>query len=598
MAHLIKRFAQISFLGAFSLNFCCGVALVKSAEGDANKLISKESGVPNKAPLVLSKEDSILPKVDYGKLLMEAAKKLGSKPLALLTIEGSNLQKLLQKATQIADKVVPDCSSLISFAVTGFAGGLSCPGVDEKAPCYLVIFLNNGNIAPIILFKAQTDCVLIKSLLENKTATDTLKSIPAGIGKTYCWQIYGDAALIKALDKDLEQTFPFIYKEKTPEEVASQSAGPGLLKFELDFNLLSDIFQKIDSKDLAFLKFLWDTFVVSDIKKMAIGFDIVDKTLEVKTSICPQEFSPLAAFINSMQLKIKDAKFLDWSSCESVQELVFYSYVALINYMESLDYRIKYAPNSEAFWIEFKNVWSTLYPLMKSILIFCDENYLGNTQSYADLQASKDLISTKGFGFFEGKSSLKRETILKFLDEFSAQVKSSLKQMVDKKYFGWEFCQDVSLNVKKLVEKHRDCDIDQVFWKANGDNAYCSIWFAVYKNYLLYADDISNLKRLIERMEEKMKAPSYQPLNANCFSCMKMDFVSILRVLDIGNQELPNLSIENTSGLESGSWVNTLKIPGFLDVFSLKTLLPSVPESAKKEEANPSNQPVMGPAVK
>lgn len=536
---------------------------------------------------VVSKEVSKLQEIDFSKLWIDASKKLSNKMLPLMTIEAENLSKLCQKVTQIADKVFPDCASLVSLAITGFMGGLDCPGVDEKAPCYVVIFLSEGKIDPVFLFKSQTDCLLVKNLTANKSPDDTLKTIPNGSNKI-CWQMYGNATLLKALDKDLRQVFPFIYQEKNSGMC---------LKFCLDFNIWNDIFQKVEDKSVpwTFIKYCWDTFVIPDIKKVEMGFDVTDKILETKMAITPREYSALAFFIKSMVAKSKERKFLIWSSREMIQEQDFENYSGLKNCVESLDRRIKYSRYESTFVEQFKNWWGIISPLLKEILAFCDENLTGNTQSYSDLQNSGDLISSKGFGFFEKKSHLTRDVLLQFIEGIIAKGKTSLKEAIDKKYFGSEFCKDISLNVKKSVEKHCNHDIDQVFWKGNGTEAYYPIWFAIHKNYLLYADDISNLKRLIERMDE-MKTPSYMALEGNTFSHAKIDLGSIIRLL--GSElikPLPALSVEITSGIKEGDgWCN-VKTFGFWDAFSLKTLLPTSSESGNKEggvhPVNPMNAP-------
>ena len=583
MMSIIKNITKSLFFCLFALNFCwadTNTGMVAGARNTAGRKVT----LPG-APLP---QVSKVPGVDFSKLWVETLSKLGNKPLPLLTIQGESLPRLLQKVVQIADKVVPDCSSLMSFAITGFAGGLSCPGVDEEAACYAMLFFYAGNIDPVLLFKAQPDCVLVKSLGENKAPTGILKSISNGTDKNCCWQIYGRDTLVKALESDLQQFFPFIYKEKNPEMG---------LKMVLDINFWNDILQKMGDKEIAFLKFFWNTFVGADIKCVEIGFDVVGKTLETKMLIYPQEYSPLASFYKSLESKIKDVKFLNWSSQETMRELVFQDYSGLRNYVNSLNDRIKFSQNTDDWSALVKDMWAILYPLIEKVLVFCDENLTGNTQSYADLQNSGDMISSKGFGFFEGKQ-LKRETVLTFVEDFSGKLKSSLKEAIDKKFPGWEICKDITLGVKRSVEKHCDCDIDQIFWRGEGNEAHCPIWFTVHKNYLLYADDISNLKRLIERMEE-MKEPSYLSMESNCYSCMKMGFLSALPVLGIPQpNSISELSAEITCGLNSGAFVNTIKVPGFLDLFSLKTILPSVNENAKKEGVTPSNRPMRVPMGK
>ncbi len=588
MMFIIKNVKKSLFFCLFALNFCWASVDTEPVAAGTKTVVGNKSNTAVKFSPLAAKDEVKLPSVDFSKILLDISKKMGGKPLPLLTIESESLPKLLQKVTQVADKVVPDCSSLISFAVTGFAGGLSCPGVDEKAACYAVIFLNEGNIEPVFLFKAQPNCALIKSLKENETAANVLKAITSSTDKNYCWQMYGNADLLKTLDKSLAQVFPFIYQERVPEMC---------LKVVLDINLWNDIFQKIDDKGLAFPKFIWDTLIGPDVKRTEMGFDIVDKMLVTKTFVYPQEYSLLASFTKSLAAKTKEVKFLNWSSREAIQELVFQNYSGLRNYVESLDDRIKYSQNTVDFCTSFKNIWGMVCPLIKDFLAFCDKNLTGNTQSYADLQSSEDLISSKGFGFFEGKQ-LKRETILKFIEDFSGKISSSLKEYADKKYFYWEICKDIALNVKRSVEKHHDCDIDQIFWRMNGNEAHCPIWFAVYKNYLLYADDIGNVKRLIERMEE-MKTPSYASQEGNCFSHMTMNFASIMRTLGVAEfKAISELSVEITCGLKEGAFVNTVKVPGFLDVFSLKTILPSAGESAKKENVILPNRPMTVPMGK
>ena len=562
-------------------------AIVESATSDikAKPASSEEEGKLS----AISKEVSKLSEIDFSKLWSDVSKKFSNRSLPLITIEGESLSKLCQKITQIADKAFPDCASLLSLSITGFMGGLACPGVDEKAPCYVVIFLNEGKIEPVFLFKAQTDCLLVKNLTANKASEDALKTIPNGSNKT-CWQMYGNATLLKALDKDLRQTFPFIYQEKHSEMC---------LKFCLDFNIWNDIFQKVDDKSVpwSFIKYGWDTFVIPDIKKIEMGFDIADKTLESKTTIFPREYSALAFFIKSLEAKSKERKFLIWSSREMIQEQDFKNYPGLKNYVESFDRQIKYS-RYNPFMEQFKNWWGVISSLVKDILAFCDENLTGNTQSYADLQNSGDLVLSKGFGFFEKKSHLTRDVLLRFIEEIIAKGKTLAKEATDKKYFGSEFCKDISLSVKKSVEKHCNYDIDQIFWKGNGAEAYYPIWFTVHKNYLLYADDISNLKRLIERMNEQ-KTPSYTLLEANVFSHMKIDLDAIVRILGSDLiKPLPELSLEITSGIKEGAWVNTIKMSGFWDTFSLKTLLPSSSESGNKEGGVHSGGSVNAPITK
>ncbi|MGX8717113.1 MAG: hypothetical protein ACSW8C_03945 [bacterium] len=589
MMFIIRNFTRSLFFGLFTLSFCHASVNAKRNYSLKTSTDHKDSVVV-KSSATASKEEKILPEIDLSKLWIDASKKI-NKALPLITIEGENLSKLCQKVTQLADKAFPDCASLVSLSVTGFMGGLSCPGVDEKAPCYAVMFLNEGKFETVFLFKSQTDCLLVKNLTANKSSEDALKTIPNGDNKV-CWQMYGNATLLKALDKDLRQVFPFIYQEKNPEMC---------LKFCLDFNLWNDIFQKVDDKSeqWSFIKYYWDTFVIPDIKKVEVGFDFTDKSLETKLSIHPQEYSPLLAFVKTLDAKSKTVKFITWSSREMIQELDFRTYSGLKNYVEAVNMRINYSKPINTFVEQFKNWWSIICPLVKDVLDFCDKNLTGNTQGYADLQNSNDLVSSKGFGFFEGTSHLDRDTVLRFVEEMNTKGKASLKEATDKKYFGSEFCKDISLNVKKSVEKHCNHDIDQIFWKGNGAEAYYPIWFAIHKNYLLYADEINNLKRLIERMEE-MKTPSYTSLESNAFSHMKIDLGAIIRLLGSDLiKPFPELSVEITSGLKEGTiWTNTVKIFGFWDAFSLKTLLQSSNESGNKEGSVQSNEVMNAPVAK
>lgn len=556
MVSFTRRLTRWLSLGLFILSFCFDGKLLALKSGEGN------NSVKNSSTSILE-EVGALSKIDFPEIWTEVSKKIVGNPLPLMTIEGKNLQKVCQKVTELVDKILPESASLISLAIMGFAGGLPCPGVDENAACYVVIFLHEGKIEPVFLFKALVDSLLVKNLNEVKNTRNILRTIQNDDLKKFCWQMYGNSELIKVLDKDVKQFFPFIYASK-PSEMC--------LKISLDFDNLNEIFEKIENKKCAFFKFLWNMFFVPDIKKIEMSGDIEGKTLHAETRIYPQDSSSLSTFVKSLEAKNKDVHFLHWSSRETIQKCEFQDYLGVKNYIKSLDARMKYKHRVTEY-AQFKNFWEIFYPFIEDILTFCSENLTGNTQSYADLQNSNGLGSLKSFGFFETKK-LNQTTFLGFMQGMVKKVSAFFNAMIDKKCFCWEFCKDLSLNVKKSVEKHCGYGIDQIFWKTQMQEAYCPIWFTVCKNYLLYADNIDDLKRLIERMLEK-KSMSYQDSYKNGVNRIQINWGAIMHGL--GFEKIPlgsEMLMEMTYGAHEGIWTNTIRVPKFLDVFSVKTGLP------------------------
>lgn len=574
MVSVTKIFIRVLFFNLLALNFCWSVESKASAES------SVKADVVAKSPSLVLKEGNDFQTIDFSKIWVDVSKKFGHKPCPLLTVEGECLSRLLQKLIQIADKTFPEYSSLISLAVTGFVGGLSCPGVDEKAACYAVVFLYEGKLELVFLFKALTNCMLVKNLSGEMSPPKVLKTISKGDSKSYCWQMYGNGALLKTLDEYLNQVFPFIYEEKNPNTC---------LKIALDFNLLDEVLKKIENEKLDSVKFCWDTFIVPDIKRVEIGLDVVNGDFGMEMFTYPQQHSPLLSFIKSLGEKSKQVRFLDWSSREVVQKLVFQNYSGLKNYVESFDNRIKHNRSAVPLSSKFKKVWMGVCPLIKDVLEFCCKKLTGNTQNYVDWECQNDLVFSKSFGFLE-VNQLNRETLLIFIDDMIDKVKSVLKVVVEEKCFGCEFCKDLVLSVKKSVEKHRNCDIDQIFWKGKGNEAYCPVWFAMYKNYLLYSSDVSNLRRLIERMEEK-KTFSYLPQNGNCFGQIQIDLAPILHFLGFEKiRSISSMPVEIICRSNFEILVNSLKIPNVWDIFSSKTRLPSPEENAKKRDVDHVNR--------
>ena len=511
---------------------------------------------------------------DSFKLPKQLSKNLEVTPIVRAVF--ANLPTLCQKSLQICEKIYPEMTSLFSLAMTGFLGGVQCPGVDDKAPFFVAGFLHNGKMEMVSLFKAQPTSPLMKNLMANKQETQIVKKISISNKKSTDWYLLGNKDLVEKIAGCLRKSFPEIYEDdnglKQPMTLEFNCAA---IKEIVDFNVHCPI-----------VNFLLNLLVVPNFENIALGVDIENNDIVLKTSVEAKNAGPLAFYLRSVKSKLNQMRIIKWDSQEAISDVGYYDFKASRALFEEIINNIYSDTSKDEAIVQLRNASKIIHSLLRKLLDFLGKNLTGSFQGYADFQGEGGRFSTKGFGFFEKTPLLTAELLTAFLKDFAQEINKAKKTFVEKKLCFYELLNVVSCEFKPSILQHNDCVIDKFYWKVAEKEGYGLLYFTVCKNYLLYSDDIENLKRLIDRM----KAINVFTYVAKCDWQEKIEIrlSNLFSLWGVNLNSADTIRMEHAINLPTNTFSITTRLPlgalsQLLKSFS-NTMLPSKEGGAIKVE--------------
>lgn len=430
-------------------------------------------------------------------------KTLAGRPF--LKIACSNVNDLCGKALKLVEKIYPEMSSILSLSLTSFMGGTQCPGEEGTSPVYILLFFYEKKVTPVFFFKASEESSLFKAVSSFKNETiDFIPCVPQE-SKKAIWWMAGEKSLLKVLkQKDSNVEFPFL---TTPEKVET------LLQVDFDATIVhafADFMPWV-------AKQLFERMIKPELKHCRLSLDYLENDIVMDYELAFLPGSATATLVKKIYNKTSQVHYLEFASQECIKNLGFQDYEGQLDYLKVINGRLNaISKDVEAYKKQTKAVdeplevleqliawWNIIYPLLTEVVGFCKDNLTGNFQSYANVQCTKDLhYEAIGFGLFEGKD-LSNEKLVNSLKNFITQsLAERLKEAKKQELFGSEFIPVLSCVFNKNFQEYEGCYIQNIYWTIAGNNLDKKIplYFAVCKNHLLYADNINDIMRLIERM--------------------------------------------------------------------------------------------------
>lgn len=426
----------------------------------------------------------------------------------LLKLGSSSLPDFINKSLKLLEKVYPEMTSMISLAATSFLGGVQCEGADAKSPCFILLFKDQTEIRPVFFFKAIDGCPLVKNLsvgLDKVGSNALVHPLPFD-GKLPVWWMYGERSFLDKISKNLSKIASFIYKDESVENALEGEI------FMDEFDLSSMSMPLIGN-------LIYNTFIKTNFNRLKLVFDSIDNNIIYQMNLSVKPSSPAGIYLKSLASKEGVYRYLGWNSEEAVKTIAFEDYGALKVLLESCTNGM-----DENLWradkvsYDFYQWWNIIMPLVNEILEFADKNLSGNSQVYADIHSDGSVFNTNSFSLLEGKvveggavgDSL-TSNLTNFLDSF---VQKSLKQQfnlaLEKKLPGCDWIPSLVFVLDKNILMHNGCFVQGVSLSVGEGPSRIQypILLSVCKNYLLCADNLDDLKRLIDRVQE-VKTFSY-----------------------------------------------------------------------------------------
>ena len=444
-----------------------------------------------------------------------------AEPFAVLT--ASSLQELLIQTLKVSDNIYPQSSSILTLLAMNFLGNMQCPGLSEKTPCFLAFHYYQNTCSPIFAFHATKNCPLVKNLsLASKTSTNGLLLPFQNADTQATWYLYGAKNLLKLIAKNITLSAPYLKKKiSLPTDLLSLTAQLKHCSF-----LITDL--------PPYIQTIYKVFVKDDIDTFSCFANVENNDFICKLQLTPMASSPLVALIRTLENSKKQHKLLKMDAEDDVQICGFQSLDAFKTCLENFA-----AKNQESFW---KNdptshqiyLWGQcLYPLLLNLLEFSKDYFAGNYQCYQNLKRENDLILLQNLGLLQLKSSKKTTTVkqnedlVAFLEAFIKQtLQTQLLSAIHQKLEGSDQLRTLNLQLDKTIFKDKNYTIHGLSFGINNEKMCLNhpFVFSVYKNYLLYSDNLEDLKALIHRLERNK-------LIYESFSFVQKNFINVGQVL-------------------------------------------------------------------
>lgn len=486
--------------------------------------------------------------IDYTKIIGQQlsefvehdfAKNIAALPLKpIATIAISNLRDGLKKAFFIGDKVYPGFSTLAKLFISSSIGGSNCPGVEPNVPCYVLLFPNKEYIvSPLVCFKAKPESLIVKNLQSeaNKNGDWQLISPTTITEKAYNIWMAAPKSLFSAL-KDFSTVTALFAPTKEPIR--------NLLSVDFDIESLSAFMP------LPVLKLVYDAYIKRDFEKIIYALDVDEKGKQLQISLRHQvkPQTPWSVFCKAINERKKTFRSLNFPSDAAIQTVLCWDPTGLKNLLKSLSGYAKEAEwKTDPIARQVYRWGQLLYPLLESYLNFMETASIGNGQTYR--------FKTDWFALEEVKPSVTDKMLVDFLDKFIKKCAYQLALANNEHLWGSECLESVSFGEKFLT--HEDYgNIHRCGLKIRGDvpegqddpNEFL-LFVALYKGYLLYANNLERMASVPEQMKT-LSTFSY---------CSHPDVVTSSRV----EFEHPKGIIETSCNAEVApeTFVSTVSIP-------------------------------------
>lgn len=420
-------------------------------------------------------------------------------PFAVLT--ASSLQNLLTQALKVSDNVYPQSSSILSMLAVSFLGSMQCPGLSEKEPCFLAFHYYQNTCSPVFAFHATKNCPLVRNLsLASKTSANGLLIPFQNTSTQATWYLYGTKDLLKLIAKDITSFAPYLNKKITPFT--------DLLTLTTKFKHCNFLVATLPPH----IQTIYNVFIKDDIDTFSCSVNVENNDLVCKLKLTPISSSPLVSLIRAQENSKKQHKLLKIKAEDDIQICGFQTFDALATCLEGFA-----AKNQESFW---KNdptshqiyLWGKcLYPLLTKLFEFSKNYFSGNYQCYQNLKREKNFILLQNVGLMELKSyrktitSKQNEDLITFLETFIKQtLQTQFLNAIQQKLVGSEQLRTLNLQLNKAILKDKNCTIHGLSFGINNENMCLNhpFVFSVYKNHLLYSDNLEDLQVLIHRLEK------------------------------------------------------------------------------------------------
>lgn len=437
---------------------------------------------------------------------------LPMEPIISVTIE--NLPDFLGKTLKMVEKIYPEFGAIAAIGTLSFLGGADCPGFDKASNIHLQIFPYGDAIAGLWFFRANKKSILVKSLSKAKNKLCAMSDPLEEDAQGNAWFIYGSSEAQQHLKKNLKKVAPFIYTKETPIDK--------LFFLDLEVNSLARLVELCPP----WVRLIFRDFIQDTVKRSTTQVDFDGTKFIVEQCVQMRTASPLWNYCESMQKKLKQGHSLKWESNEPIREICFDNYVAMQTYYEALSKRAVEAEwKADEIALFLYQAGSLFGPIVRETLTFLAQNFTGNSQSYSHFQDGQD------FGLWETQG-LTQEKFTAFMERLCNDlVPKQLALAVEKKLPLSEFVPLLTCRFEKNTQTHQRCAIHRFSLTYNDKmpKTLYSLVFTLCNNFLLYANSVEDLKRVIERVSA-LEKPVFEDLT-DAFWTVSMDLGTLLQSL-------------------------------------------------------------------
>lgn len=421
------------------------------------------------------------------------------KPFAVLS--ATSFQELLTQVLKVSDNFYPQSSSVLSMLAISFLGSIQCPGLTDKTPCFLAFYFYQNACKPVLVFHANKNCHLINNLeISSKISAYGLYCPFKKINAQSNWYLYGQKDLLNFISKDVTTAIPFL-KSKTPS-VADL----------LTLSLYPEQCNAFISNLPIYAQTIYNAFIKDNVEMLSCNTNIKSNTIINKFELIVAPTSSLAKLFRAIDDTHKLHKHLKLNAEDDIQLLGFFPFNGIKTFLEESSLKIE-----ESFWKDDPTshqiyLWGKcLYPLLIEFINFLQDYFIGNYQCYQNIKHDKDLILLRNAGLWELKSSSKlttfaqNEAIISFLENFiKKSLHVQLSDAIKQKLVGSEQLQNLNLQLDKAVLSDKYYTIHGLSFNFSNDSMHLNypFVFGIYKNYLLYSDNLEDLKSLINHLEK------------------------------------------------------------------------------------------------
>ncbi len=459
----------------------------------------------------------------------------------IVSLSACSLPGLINGFLAFTDKFSPQMSGSLSMFILGLLGGSQCEGVDSTSPCYSQIFVRDNKIKPVLFFKAKKEASLV-NFIKNSFGQESLQSFSCKDDNT-TWWIFSERDLLTEITKDLEKKAPFLYGTSEPVN--------NLLSINFCTKTFEDILPFVHQN----YRLIFNAFVKDNLERMVMNFDFSGENVHYEIQISAKPHGPAAAYFKSAKEKTTNSSFLNWDSQEAIQSQKVESYAALKAVIESYKGRMdKEAWGKDTIMHTIYQYCELVQPIASELLSIADKTLTGSQQGYASFDnQTTPYFQSRRFGFFERKLDVKGNPVSfqEFFDYlgklFNEKLPVLKQQIVNKKLFGYEFLDLIKCEWTKNIAKHRDCDIHGFTWRYHMDflesqddkakseptqslKMQYPILLCACKGYLIYADNMEDMKRTIERMLDTKIFVTHPAAYLNEMTCRLHDIFALLQV--------------------------------------------------------------------